>query len=358
MRESKLLQLRENVSLADYTTLGVGGPARYLSEVTGEGQLFEAIEFACARGLPIFVLGGGSNLLVADSGFPGLVLRIALRGIHQLEDETDIISAAAGEEWDGFVRLCISQKMAGLECLSGIPGTVGGTPVQNVGAYGQEVSDVILSVRVLDRDTLTIGELSNPDCRFAYRQSIFNTSCRGRYIVLRVTFALRPRSRPRLQYPDLKRYFADRKDAPSVSEIRDAVLKIRTAKGMVIIPGDPECRSAGSFFRNPVVTEETAARVGEAVRRLEKRGAAELLPSFDAGDGRLKLPAAWLIERSGFSRGYTRGRVGLSSRHTLAFVNLGGATARDVISLMHEVQSGVRSCFGIDLEPEPEFVGF
>jgi UDP-N-acetylmuramate dehydrogenase len=357
MRGSKSFQLRENVPLADYTTLGIGGPARYLSEATSEAQLLDALELACARGWPVFVLGGGSNLLIADAGYPGLVLRVALRGIHQHEDESDIISAAAGEEWDAFVRLCVSQKLAGLECLSGIPGTVGGTPVQNVGAYGQEVSEVILSVRVLDRESLTVRELSNPDCGFAYRRSIFNSSCRGRYIVLRVTYALRPRSRPRLHYPDLKLHFADRREPPSLSEIRDAVLRIRTTKGMVIVPGEPDCRSVGSFFKNPVVTEETAAEIAEASRRQGGAGA-ETLPRFNVGDGRLKLPAAWLIERAGFHKGYTRGPVGISTKHALALVNRGGATAQDVLSLMREIQEGVKSCFGIDLEPEPEFVGF
>lgn len=359
MKESKSLQFRENVPLADYTTLGIGGPARYMTEVTGEGQLLDALELAYARNLPVFVLGGGSNLLISDSGFPGLVLRIALCGVHPLEEEGDIISVAAGEEWDDFVRLCVSQKMGGLECLSGIPGTVGGTPVQNVGAYGQEVSEVILSVRVLDRETLTVRELSNTECGFSYRRSIFNSSHRGCYIVLRVTFALHPRSRPRLQYPDLQRYFTERKETPSLAEVRDAVLKIRTSKAMVITPGDPDCRSAGSFFKNPIVTEETALQFDEAARRLEEAASSEeAVPRFNVPEGKVKLPAAWLIERAGFHKGYTRGPVGLSSKHTLAVVNRGGATARDVLDLMQEIQARVKECFSIDLEPEPEFVGF
>ena len=344
--------------LANYTTLGIGGPARYMIEVTNEGQLLDALEHAYARSLPVFVLGGGSNLLISDSGFPGLVLRIALRGVQPLEEEGDIISAAAGEEWDGFVRLCVAQKLGGLECLSGIPGTVGGTPVQNVGAYGQEVSNVILSVRVLDRETLTVHELSNAECGFSYRSSIFNSSQRGAYIVLRVTYALHPRGRPRLLYPDLQQFFAGRKEPPSLSEVRDAVLRIRTGKAMVITPGDPDCRSAGSFFKNPIVTEDAAFRVEEAAHRLERMAVSETLPRYKAPEEKVKLPAAWLIERAGFHKGYTRGPVGLSNKHTLALVNRGGATACDVLALMHEIQAGVHDCFGIDLVPEPEFVGF
>ncbi len=358
MSRSRTLQIQENVRLAEYTTLGVGGPARYLAEISAEAQVTEGLEFAYARSLPVFVLGGGSNLLVSDDGYPGLVIRMGLRGVYPLEDEGGIISAAAGEEWDGFVRRCVSEKLGGLECLSGIPGTVGGTPIQNVGAYGQEVSEVILSVRVLDRETLAVSELSNAECGFSYRRSALNSGRRGRYVVLRVTFLLHTRGRPRLRYPDLQTYFAGRKDTPSLSETRDAVLKIRTAKAMVIVPGDPDCRSAGSFFKNPTVTDKTALEIEEAARRLGKLAAAESLPRYPAADGTVKLPAAWLIESAGFHKGYNRGPVGLSSRHTLALVNRGGATARDVITLMEEVQAGVKNCFGIDLEPEPEFVGF
>lgn len=358
MKESNRVQFQENVPLADYTTLGIGGPARYMVEVASEGQLLGALELAYARNLPTFVLGGGSNLLISDSGFPGLVLRIGLRGVHPLEEEGDIISAAAGEEWDGFVRLCVAEKLGGLECLSGIPGTVGGTPVQNVGAYGQEVSDVILSVRILDRETLAVQELSNTECGFSYRSSIFNSSHRGTYIVLRVTYALHSRGRPRLQYPDLQQFFAGRKEPPSLSEVRDAVLKIRASKAMVITPGDPDCRSAGSFFKNPIVMEDAALRVEEAALRMGRMAVSETLPRFKAPDGKVKLPAAWLIERAGFHKGFTRGPVGLSSKHTLALLNRGGATACDVLALMQEIQAGVRECFGIDLLPEPEFVGF
>ena len=277
MKTDQSLRLRENVPLADYTTLGVGGPARYFTDVTDEEELYEGLEIAYARNLPTFILGSGSNLLVSDRGFPGIVILMGIRGIHPLEEEGDIVSVAAGEEWDAFVRFCVSQKLSGLECLSGIPGTVGASPVQNVGAYGQEVSEVVLSVRVLDRETHTVRELSNSECGFSYRKSIFNSSSRGGYVVLRVTYALRPRSRPRLWYPDLQRYFAGRRDAPSLQEIRDAVLQIRAGKAMLLTPGDPDCRSAGSFFRNPIVTEEAALRVEEAARRLARMAPEETL---------------------------------------------------------------------------------
>ncbi len=359
MNSAKTLQLRENVSLADFTTLGVGGPARYMADIASEEMLLEALDLAYERDWPVFVLGGGSNVLVSDAGFAGLVLRICLRGIEPLDEESgDIMSAAAGEPWDSFVGMCVSKNLAGLECLSGIPGTVGATPIQNVGAYGQEVSEVILSVRVLDRETLAARELSSAECGFAYRSSIFNSSHRGRYVILRVTFSLFPRGRPRLQYPDLQRHFSNRRTSPPLSEVRDAVLKIRAAKAMVIMPDDPDSRSAGSFFKNPLVDEQTALRVEAAARRMGRLGQEESIPRFVTTEGGVKLPAAWLIERAGFHKGYARGPAAVSSKHTLALINRGGATAGDILALMREIQEGVRKCFDIVLRPEPEFLGF
>jgi len=340
------LFIQENVPLAPLTTLGIGGSARFFIEAASESELIAAIEFAEASDLPLFILGGGSNVLVSDEGFSGLVVRVAIKGIECGEQ----VTAGAGEDWDGFVRQCVERNLAGVECLSGIPGLVGGTPVQNVGAYGQEVSESITQVRAFDRQTKQIIELSNAECGFRYRTSIFNTTERNRYIVLAVSFALKANGEPALRYPDVKNFFADKADQPTLAEVRQAVIEIRSRKGMVIVPDDPDCRSAGSFFKNPVISAEAFAKLEAAAN--------ERPPSFPAGDGYVKVPAAWLIERAGFKRGFTRGRVGISSKHTLAIINHGGATAQEVLDLVAEIQARVQAEFGIALLPEPVFVGF
>ena len=303
------------------------------------------------------MLGGGSNVLVSDRGFPGLVIQMALCGIRTGNTTDGEIKAAAGEEWDLFVAWCLARNLAGVECLSGIPGTVGGTPVQNVGAYGQEVSDTIRAVRVFDRNSSRFVDLSKEECGFSYRSSIFNRESRDRYIVLDVTFALSTGGSPRVQYADLERFFAGRTTLPSLAEVRDAVLRIRAAKGMVLTPGDPDSRSAGSFFKNPVVSEQEAQAAEDSARATGRLAKADSLPRYPAGEGTVKLPAAWLIERAGFSKGYGCGRAGLSGKHTLAIVNRGGASASDIVDLMHEIQAGVKTAFGIEILPEPVFVG-
>lgn len=373
------LSIKKNVSLAQFTTLGIGGAARFFAEATSEDELIEAIQFAEHRGFPVFILGGGSNMLVSDEGFPGLVIRLVIKGIstgsvsdlslsqnadsggsrsltlpvpHQIQ--TTQVTAGAGEDWDGFVHQCVERNLAGLECLSGIPGFVGGTPVQNVGAYGQEVSETITKVRAFDRQTKRVVELSNAECGFSYRTSIFNSTERNRYVVLAVSFLLKANGEPALLYPDLKIFFAGRTDQPTLAEVRQAIIEIRSRKGMVIVPDDPtkdpDCRSAGSFFKNPVLSAEAFAKL-EAI-------ANECPPSFPAADGNVKVPAAWLIERAGFQRGYTKGRTGISSKHTLAIINRGNATAQEVLDLVAEIQTGVQIKFGIALLPEPIFVGF
>lgn len=338
--------LQENVSLAPLTTLGIGGSARFFIEAESESELIAAIEFAEARDLPVFILGSGSNVLVSDEGFPGLVVRVAIKGVEWREE----ITAGAGEDWDDFVRQCVERNLAGVECLSGIPGLVGGTPVQNVGAYGQEVSETITQVRAFDRQTKQIVELSNAECGFRYRTSIFNSTERNRYVVLAVSFALKVNGEPALRYPDVKNFFADKTDQPTLAKVRQAVIEIRSRKGMVIVPDDPDCRSAGSFFKNPVLSAKAFAKL-EAT-------AGERPPSFPAGDGYVKIPAAWLIERAGFQRGYAKGRAGISSKHTLAIINRGDATANEVLELVKEVQECVAEKFGVRLIPEPVFVGF
>ncbi len=347
--------IRENVPLAPLTTLGVGGPARYFAEAGSEAEVVEAVEFARARGLPLFVLGGGSNVVVADAGFAGLVLKAGIPDVARRDGPNAIVifTAGAGYDWDALVEQTVKAGSAGLECLSGIPGTVGGTPIQNVGAYGQEVSQTIEQVRALDLQSLEIRTLGNSDCGFGYRSSIFNTTDRGRYIVLSVSFSLRAGGRPMLRYPDLQQFFAGKSGDPTLREVRAAVREIRHRKAMLIVPGDEDARSAGSFFKNPVVAE---AFVHELSTRLAARG--WQLPSYPATDSFRKLPAAWLVEHGGFGKGYTRGRVGISHKHALAIVNRGGATAAEIVALKDEIQHRVLDEFGIMLAAEPVLVGF
>lgn len=337
--------------LAPLTTLEVGGPARFFVEAQTEQEAASAVRYAASSGLDLFILGGGSNILVADTGFDGLVVRLALKGVSVLgpEGSRTLITAQAGEDWDGMVKYCVDRDLAGVECLSGIPGLVGGTPVQNVGAYGQEVSETIVSVRCLDRESGEVVELSNEECGFAYRTSIFNSTMRDRYVVLAVTFALDPGGKPKIVYKDLKEFFAGR--VPTLAETREAVIGIRAAKSMVIDPADPNSRSAGSFFKNPIVPRSKVAEIASAL-------ALESVPHFDAGGGMAKVPAAWLIERAGFFKGFAAGNAGISSNHSLALINRGGAAAADILALKEMIVEAVRAKFGIELVPEPVFVGF
>jgi UDP-N-acetylmuramate dehydrogenase len=349
--------LEENIPLAPLTTLHLGGPARFLVEAKTIGEVEEAAAYARTRNLPLFVLGGGSNLLVADSGWPGLVLKIAIPGIEQRPGYNDegkvLFDAGAGESWDRFVSHAVMAQCAGVECLSGIPGSIGGTPVQNVGAYGQEVSETVESVEVFDLKDLAVRELCSEACGFAYRSSIFNTTERGRFIILRVVYALAPGGEPHISYADLKQHFAGREIPPNLAETREAVRHIRARKGMLIVAGDPDCQSAGSFFKNPILSEEQH-------EDLRKRAAAKglNLPSYPALEKSRKVSAAWLVEKSGFSRGYGDGHVGISSRHALAIVNRGGATAADVLALKDQIQQRVEEIWGVRLETEPVMVGF
>jgi UDP-N-acetylmuramate dehydrogenase len=408
--------IRENEPLALFTTFGIGGLARWYVEATSEDEVVEATAWARERGLALFVLGGGSNLLVADAGFDGLVLRVRLRGIvvapvgnqdyrasripeehtsgaKALADSVELMrglkppppsglsfsatceapsdsdgvdvwaeglsyQVAAGEDWDGFVERAVHDNCAGVECLAGIPGTVGGTPVQNVGAYGQEVASVIERVRVFDLEERTFAEFSASECGFGYRKSRFNSTDRGRFIVTRVDYRLTFGGAPTLKYADLQRAIAENRpdgEEPSLVEVAAAVRRIRRFKGMLLVEGDTDCRSAGSFFKNPVIDEEQYRRIAA--------GSVKEPPRFPAGAGpedsiRMKIPAAWLIEQSGFAKGYSAGAAGISSRHTLALVNLGGASAADILALANQIAAAVEQRFGIRLEMEPVLVGF
>ena len=348
------MQFLEQVPLGPFTTFQIGGPARWFAEAASEEDIAAGIAFAAERQLPLFVLGGGSNLLVSDTGFPGLVLRMALQGIASTPEKGRVIvSSAAGEDWDDLVAYAVGAGYAGIECLSGIPGTVGGTPVQNVGAYGQEVSQTIVTVRAFDRTTSAFVDLSSADCGFSYRRSIFNTAQKERYIVSRVDYGLHENGPANFVYADLARYFAAHNQAsPTLAEVREAVRTIRDQKGMLLVAGNADCRSAGSFFKNPIVPatvlDSLAGELG-----VEKRS----IPAYPARDGEVKLSAAWLIERAGFQKGYALGNAGISSRHTLALINRGGASAAEIVALRDQVTDAVRSRFAVRLEPEPVWLG-
>jgi len=351
------MQLQENIPLAPLTTLRIGGPARFLVEAKSIDEVQEAVAFARSRNLPLFVLGGGSNLVVADSGWPGLVLKVAMTGMEQRPGHDDegrvLFDVGAGESWDRFVSYAILAQCAGVECLSGIPGSVGGTPVQNVGAYGQEVSETIESVEVFDLKDRQVRDLCREACGFTYRSSIFNTTERGRFVILRVVYALVPGGEPRITYADLKRHFEGRETAPNLAETREAVRHIRALKGMLLVAGYPDCQSAGSFFKNPVLTPEQHE---ELRARAIAKGFS--VPSYPALEKSKKVSAAWLVEKSGFARGYGFGHVGVSSKHALAIVNRGGATAAEVLALKDQIQQRVEEIWGVRLEPEPVMVGF
>jgi UDP-N-acetylmuramate dehydrogenase len=349
--------LQENVSLAPLTTFKIGGPARFLVEAKNTGDVHKAVAFVQSRSLPLFVLGGGSNLVVSDAGWPGLVLKIAILGIEQGNAQDDegrtVFHVGAGESWDRFVSHAVVARCAGVECLSGIPGSVGGTPVQNVGAYGQEVSETVASVEAFDLKDGQVRELCREACGFSYRTSIFNTTERGRFIILRVTYALAPGGEPRIAYADLKRHFAGRETSPNLAEVREAVRHIRALKGMLIVAGDPDCQSAGSFFKNPVLSEEQHE---ELKKRASARGLT--VPSYPALETRKKVSAAWLVEHSGFNKGYGSEHVGISNKHALAIVNRGGASAAEILALKEQIQDRVEEVWGVRLEPEPVMVGF
>ncbi|MGZ4890380.1 MAG: UDP-N-acetylmuramate dehydrogenase, partial [Candidatus Angelobacter sp.] len=297
-----------------------------------------------------------SNLLVSDNGWPGLVLKVSVAGVEFEGDRQKMLfHAGAGENWDDLVAHAISKNCGGLECLSGIPGTVGGTPVQNVGAYGQEVSETITRVHALEIATGQAVDLTNADCGFSYRSSVFNTTRRGQYIVLEVSYRLYRNGEPKIEYADLKKFFAASPEKPTLQQVRDAVRSIRQSKAMLLVSGDEDCRSTGSFFKNPIVSAAEADRIQALA---EKRVPGKALPRYPAPHGQVKLAAAWLVEQSGFAKGYSLGPVGISRKHTLAIVNRGGATAKDILALKNEIEKKVFDIWGVALQPEPVFVGF
>jgi len=334
------------------TTLGVGGSARALARARDLPGLKACLERADGDGLPVLLLGGGSNLVVADRGVEAHVVQYDDDRIDI--DPTGRIKVGAGHDWDDLVAWAVDRELAGIECLSGIPGRVGAAPIQNIGAYGQEVAEVISAVEALDRSTGDVRRFAPQECRFGYRTSRFKHGEAGRWIVTAIELDLKPGGAPGLRYADLQRRAATLGPSPSLSAVRQLVLGVRREKSMVLDRSDPNARSAGSFFTNPIVSRGIADDVAEAARG---RGIDTPMPRWPAGD-HVKLAAAWLIERAGFGRGFGEGPAGLSERHTLAIVNRGGATARDIVELAATIRRGVRDAFGVQLVPEPVFVGF
>ena len=351
--------------LADHTTLRVGGPARRWVEATTTDELVAAVSEADAAGEPVLVLSGGSNVVVADAGFDGVVVHVATKGISDdggsfceidadaaggIEDAAScggmLVEVQAGENWDDFVAWTVARGFIGVEALSGIPGAVGSTPIQNVGAYGQEVAQTIWSVRTWDRRTRQYRTFANADCQFSYRHSRFKAEP-GRYVVVSVTFQfLQGSLGAPIRYAELaRRLGVEQGQRAPMADVRATVLELRRGKGMVLDAADHDTWSAGSFFTNPVVTEADAALLPVDA------------PRFPAGEGLVKSSAAWLIERAGFGKGYGTPPVTLSTKHTLALTNRGGAMASDIVGLAREVRDGVRARFGVTLVPEPVLVG-
>jgi UDP-N-acetylmuramate dehydrogenase len=346
--ELRIPDVRLDVPLAELTTLRVGGPARRLIAVSSEPELIDCVRDLDAREEPVLIVGGGSNLLVADAGFDGTVVKIETRGVHADVSGCSgaILSVAAGEDWDALVVRTLEEEYVGLEAMSGIPGLVGATPIQNVGAYGAEVSDSIETVRTYDRKNHEIRTFAAAGCGFSYRSSRFKIET-GRYVILSVTFQLRPGSMSGpIRYPELARALGVEVNgrAPAIA-VREAVLDLRRAKGMVLDGDDPDTWSAGSFFTNPILdVEQSAALPADA-------------PRFPQPDGRVKTSAAWLIERAGFGKGFGDGAARVSTKHSLALTNRGAATAADLLNLARLIRAGVRTRFGLTLVPEPALVG-
>jgi UDP-N-acetylmuramate dehydrogenase len=399
-----MANVREQVRLSRFTTLRLGGPARRFVVAGTDEEIIAAVRAADQRGEPLLVLGGGSNLLISDNGFPGTVIQVATKGVHRMTgpDEAGLdraspdeagpgrpapgapvtLTVAAGEEWDTVVASCVAADLAGLECLSGIPGLTGATPIQNVGAYGQEVADTITRVRTYDRATGQVVDLAAADCGFGYRTSAFKRSITapavtGRFVVLGVTFQLTGDrlSRP-VRYAELAGALGldagptdqggpDQGARAPLGDVRSAVLRLRRRKGMVLDPGDPDSRSAGSFFTNPVLDSGQFATLRRVVD--ERCGPGVPIPQFPAGPGQVKVSAAWLIGQAGFQKGYEHAapadgkRPGpaahISTKHTLALVNPGGASAAEVVGLAREIRDRVHDIFRVELASEPVLVG-
>lgn len=343
---------QSDVALAPLSTMGVGGAARYFVSAATEFEVCDALHWAGAHSTPVHVLGGGSNVVIADDGVDGLVVHLNIRGVEESGSRQCTYRVGAGETWDAFVASTVAADCSGLECLSGIPGSVGGTPVQNVGAYGQDVSATITRVHAVNRATTATETFLNRECGFGYRTSRFKHADAGRYIVTAVEFELARGGRPTIEYADVVAYVEAANIAqPTLQDAREAVLAIRRRKGMVIEPGNAANRSCGSFFVNPLVTPADLGRVRSAAGD-------DSVPFYRVDAATVKIPAAWLVERAGFPKGTTRGPVGISPFQAQAIINRGGASSADVLALAADVKRAVWNVFGISIVPEPVFLGF
>ena len=351
--------IKENILLSAHTTIKLGGPAKYFIECDTEGSIKEALEFAKEKNCKVQTLSGGSNIIFADHGFDGVILKINIKGVTVKKDKDNFfVCSGAGENWDEFVKYCIENEITGAECLSGIPGSVGATPVQNVGAYGQDVSGIIYSLKAIERESLETRIFRNEDCRFAYRESIFKSAYKDKFIITEVVFKMKKKSESEIKYPELKKYIDSQKEYSGLNAgkeklnfIRNAVLSLRKKKSMVIDNDDPNTISCGSFFTNPVMS------VSEFEKFKIKTDSINLLTPYyiNSDKDKIKIPAAWLIEQSGFEKGYKTKGAGISTKHSLAIINRGGKTS-DVISLSEEIIRTVKNKFGIVLVNEPVIV--
>lgn len=349
------IQFESGVSLAGLTTLAVGGSARYLARPTSLAQIRSCLNRAAQEGLEVFVLGGGSNLLVADEGFEGLVLCPQNQRIECVEEsaESVLLKVGAGCIWDDLVEFCVRAGYAGIECLSGIPGCVGAAPIQNIGAYGQEVAQVIESVSCISKEDGKLTEYSKSECGFGYRTSTFKRERLGLDIVVEVSMRLQLGAPAKPRYPELAKACGE--NCNDLGTLRDTVIELRRRKSMVYDPTDPNHRSAGSFFVNPIVGKSVLNQVHQALEELGISAAD--MPCFEQGPDTWKLSAAWLMDHAGFGKGFGDGAAGLSTNHCLAIVNRGSAQAHDIVELARKVREGVLHRFGVTLVPEPIYLG-
>jgi len=350
-------EIKENIELKNFTTVKLGGAAKYFCECRSEGELIECLKYADEKKINIHILGGGSNTIFQDGGFDGLVIKTGMKGIELHNDFKDnvIIKAAAGEEWDDFVKYCVENKYTGVECLSGIPGSAGASPIQNIGAYGQEVKDTIIFVKAIDRKTYKTVMFANEDCLFGYRTSRFKTIDKNKYIVTEVLFKLKKDGKPEIKYPELEKKLKEKyQDEVSLSVVRNVVVELRKKKSMVTDENDPDSVSCGSFFVNPVLNEAEFEKFYERIENGNYVNDKGSIPFYKSESG-IKLSAAWLIENAGFKKGYSKNGAGISSKHSLALVNRGG-TAVDLLELAEEIQAKVFDVFGVKLVREPEVI--
>lgn len=358
------MDIRESVSLKEFTTFNIGGAARYFIEANSIDEVREALEFARAKNCEVFILGGGSNILIADNGFDGLVMHTNVQGItHESKGEHEIISAGAGVSWDGLVAFSITENLAGLECLSGVPGTVGGAVVQNIGAYGESCSDTFIHADAIDRRSpaLEVVRIEREACNFSYHDSVFGEEP-GRYIILSASFKL---TRGLAALPtyrdnrfDVAAFVQKNNRLPTLADIRAAILEIRAKKGLLAEPDPAAFKGAGSFFHMPLVTKEQYEHIQTVAQEMDAEKEERLRPwAWEQPEGRYKLAPGFLLEYTEFKKGYRRGDAGISPKHILNVINLGHATAHDIASLAHDMQHAVEEMFGVRLTREVEYVG-